>query len=86
MLLDDGCLYNNMKKNFSQWLEAISMSDARRAKKGMERSWKKTKHTPHAHRKFRKFEPGTFGLELEFRVESDQGERHYTEEQRESIV
>jgi hypothetical protein len=74
-----------MKKNFSQWLEAISMSDARRAKKGMERSWKKTKHTPHAHRKFRKFEPGTFGLELEFRVESDQGERHYTEEQREAI-
>lgn len=74
-----------MTNDFSKWLEATSMSDARRAKKGMERSWKKTKHAPHAHRKFRKFESGTFGLELEFRVESDRGERHYTEEQKEAI-
>jgi hypothetical protein len=74
-----------MTKDFANWLESITMHDARRARKGMERSWKKTKHTPHAHRQFKKFEAGTFGIEIEFRVESESGDRHYTEEQKEAI-
>jgi hypothetical protein len=74
-----------MNMNFSNWFEAMSQTDVRRARKGMEKSWKQNKHNPHPHRQFKKFEAGTFGLELEFRVESEEGDRHYSEEQLEAI-
>tara|TARA_Y100000034_G_scaffold42710_2_gene52292 strand:- start:13622 stop:15379 length:1758 start_codon:yes stop_codon:yes gene_type:complete len=85
MFIEGGRLYNVMAISFSEWLEAVTMDNARRARKGMQRSWKKSKHTPHKHRLFRKYDPGTFGLELEFRIESEEGDSHHTEEELEEV-
>lgn len=71
MLLISGMLYNSMKINFANWFEAVNMQDARLARKGMQKAWKKQKTSPHSHRQFQKFKPGTFGIEIEFKVEDE---------------
>jgi len=55
---------------FKSWLEAITAKDLKRARKGMQ---KKRKQSAASGRSFKNFKPRTFGIELEFRVESEEG-------------
>jgi hypothetical protein len=55
---------------FKSWLEAITAKDLKRARKGMQ---KKRKQSAASGRSFKNFKPRTFGIELEFRVESEDG-------------
>jgi len=56
--------------DFMDWLEVVSVADVRKARKSSVQSWKQQKKGGRKGRKqSKKFEPGTFGIEIEFNVQ-----------------
>lgn len=53
----------------NQWSEALSLDKARNVRKSNKVAWKQQRGLGKGHRSIKKFKPGTFGVEIEFKTE-----------------